>query len=197
LSGSVGSGSPSFRILKSCCRKVHIKKDRTLTEEKVRELLLDVTEQPIQRPKKKKPQKTCYSGKKKRHTLKVEMVMGSDGEIINVSKSSPGRQHDFSMRKEGDPLPTLPDKYADLGYTGLDKLAKNVHLPFKKPKGGRLTAKQKTQNRDHSRLRIAVEHKFSELKKFRILAEIYRNFRKKHNLRFNIIAGIVNMHHGF
>ena len=37
-----------------------------------------------------------------------------------------------------------------------------------------------------------VEHKIRELKIFRILKETYRNFRRKYNMRFNIIAGIVN-----
>lgn len=177
-------------------RKIHIKKDRTLTEDKVRELLLDVTEQPTQRPKQKKARKTHYSGKKKRHTLKIEMVMQRDGKIINLSQSKPGRHHDFKIRQTSDPLPKQPDKYVDLGYQGLDKLTQNVKLPFKKPRGRQLTAAQKASNRAHSRLRIAIEHKFAELKKFRILGDIYRNFRKKHHLRFNIIAGIVNLQHG-
>ena len=37
--------------------KIQIKKDRTLTQDAVETLLLDVTEQPIQRPKKTKNRK--------------------------------------------------------------------------------------------------------------------------------------------
>ena len=70
-------------------------------------------------------------------------------------------------------------------------------LAHKKPKNGKLTAQQTQENKEHSKIRIRVEHKFAQLKKFRILGEIYRNFRKKHHLRFNIIAGIVNMQAGF
>jgi hypothetical protein len=29
------------------------------------------------------------------------------------------------------------------------------------------------------------------------MAEIYRNFQKKYNLRFNIIAGMINLKHAF
>lgn len=176
---------------------IHIKKDRTLTQDKVEELLLDVTEQPIQRPKEKKARKKYYSGKKKRHTQKVELVMEPSGKIVNISHSHPGSVHDFRLRKESDPLPMDPLKYVDLGYQGLGKLCKNVRLPFKKPKGGKLSPEQKSYNKAHSQIRIAVEHKFAELKKFRILGEVYRNFRKKHHLRFNIIAGMVNFQHGF
>lgn len=178
-------------------RTIHIKKDRTLTQDKVAELLLDVTEQPIQRPKKNTARKKYYSGKKKRHTQKIELVMKRSGAIINISQSQPGRKHDFNIRKESDALPKNLLKYADLGYQGLAKLCQYVLLPFKKPKGGKLTRAQKTYNRAHSQKRIAVEHKFAELKKFRILGEIYRNFRRKHHMRFNIIAGIVNFQHGF
>ena len=178
-------------------KKIHITKDRTLTEEKVAELLLDVTEQPIQRPKRAKPRKTFYSGKKKRHTQKVEMTMTREGCITNISKSHPGRRHDFALHKLETPLPSGAVKYADLGYQGLSALTANVHLPFKKPKGESLTATQKAYNRAHSKIRIAIEHKFAELKKFRILGEVYRNFRRKHHLRFNIIAGIINFQCGF
>ena len=177
--------------------KIQIKKDRTLTQDAVETLLLDVTEQPIQRPKKTKNRKKYYSGKKKRHTQKVELIMQRNGKIINISKSHPGRKHDFRIRLASDPLPRNPDKFVDLGYLGLNKVCRHVHLPFKRAKGGRLSKKQKEYNREHSRLRIGVEHKFCELKKFRILGDVYRNFRKKHHLRFNIIAGIVNLKHGF
>ena len=64
-------------------------------------------------------------------------------------------------------------------------------------KNGSLTEPQKQENKEHSRIRITVAHKFSELKKFRILGDVYRNFRKTHNLRFNIISGIVNLQAGF
>jgi hypothetical protein len=39
----------------------------------VEQLIIDATEQPIQRPKNRKKQKKCYSGKKKTHTLKKQI----------------------------------------------------------------------------------------------------------------------------
>jgi hypothetical protein len=44
-----------------------------LAEEDVRELFFDATERPTRRPKRR--QRACYSGKKKRHTLKVQVVV--------------------------------------------------------------------------------------------------------------------------
>ena len=176
---------------------VHIKKDRSLTEEALSILLTDVTEQPIQRPKNKRARKSYYSGKKKRHTQKTEITITKKGKIINVSKTKPGSVHDITIRRKGNPLPPAANKYADIGYQGWQNESNNVTLPHKKPKNAKLTAQQKQENKEHSQIRISLEHKFAELKKFRILGEVYRNFRKKHNLRFNVIAGIVNLQAGF
>lgn len=178
-------------------QRISIKKDRSLTQEAVTKLLADVTEQPIQRPKRKKKSKQTYSGKKKRHTRKVELVMQDTGKIIALSHSHPGRVHDFKLRQASTPLPPKPDKYVDLGYQGLHKRTTHVKLPFKRRKQQSLTAEQKAYNRQHASFRIKIEHKIRELKVFKILADVYRNFQKKHHLRFNIIAGIVNLKHGF
>ena len=178
-------------------KKITIKKDRSLTLDKIIKLLADVTEQPIQRPKKKSKRQQTYSGKKKRHTQKVEIVMQEDGQIINLSHSHPGRKHDFRIRKEETPLPRENDKYVDLGYQGLQKRTWQVKLPFKRTKKQPLTEEQKIYNRQQASFRMRIEHKIHELKVFRILSETYRNFGKKHHLRFNIIAGIINLRHGF
>ena len=94
-------------------------------------------------------------------------------------------------------MPTHAQKFCNLGYQGLQNVAKNVYLPHKKPKGKQLMEQQKQENKHHSQIRIAVEHKFSSLKKFRVLGKVYRNFGKRHHLRFNIIAGIINLQAGF
>ena len=125
-------------------RKIPIKKDRTLTQDELIKILADVTEQPTQRPKNK--QKKYYSGKKKRHTLKAEIVIQDDGKILSVSKTATGRKHDFRIRKEGKPPPGNSEKYADSGYQGWQKIAENVVLPFKATKKKPLTKEQKKHN---------------------------------------------------
>ncbi|MBK2297325.1 transposase family protein [Francisella philomiragia] len=178
-------------------KKIHIKKDRTLTGEKVEQLLIDATEQPIQRPKKAKRRKLSYSGKKKRHTQKVEISIDKNGRITNISNIFPGKVHDIKIRRNSDKLPCNIDKYCDSGYQGLQKESNNVKLPYKKPKGEKLTIEQKQYNKSISKIRIYVEHKIAQIKKFRIVGETYRNFGKKANLRFNLIAGIINLQQGF
>ena len=59
------------RIEKIVIQVVHIEKKREISSEDAEYLILDATEQPIQRPKK--GQKKYYSGKKKRHTIKTNM----------------------------------------------------------------------------------------------------------------------------
>jgi len=185
-----------FKILEPLlANKVTIKKDKALTPEKIIKIITDVTEQPTQRPKKK--QRKYYSGKKKRHTIKTEIVVEEHGRILSISRMAPGKRHDFRIRKEGKPLPINSEKYADSGYQGLQKICAHVHLPFKGSKKNPLTREQKKHNHDLASFRIRVEHKIRDLKIFKILRDTYRSFQKKHNLRFNIIAGIVNLQHGF
>ncbi len=81
---------------------------------------------------------------------------------------------------------------ADSGYQGLDKLHAKSKTPRKKPRRSELTDEQKESNRELARRRVVVEHVIRSLKIFRILAERYRNRRKRFSLRFNLIAGLYN-----
>jgi hypothetical protein len=174
---------------------ITIKKDRSLTPEKVLEVIADVLEQPTQRPKRK--QRRYYSGKKKSHTLKAEIIIDASGKIMSVSQSHKGRIHDFKIRKGERLLSPCSIKYADSGYQGWQKLQSNVVIPFKKSKKKPLNAEQKQHNKNLASFRIRVEHKIREIKVFKIMSDRYRNFQKKHGMRLNIVAGMVNLKHGF
>jgi transposase len=171
-----------------------IKKNRTLTYDDVQAIIMDVTEQPVERPCRKK--RYYYTGKKRRHTLKTEIRIDQDGKILNVSKCCGGRTHDFKLHKKGAPLPHKTRIYADSGYQGLKKLHKFAATPYKKRRRRPLTYWEKLYNHILRKRRIKVEHTFAQLKKFRILAERYRN-KLRHNLKFNIVAGITNLMNGF
>lgn len=80
----------------------------------------------------------------------------------------------------------------DSGYQGLAGEHENSQTPTKKPKGGELTKDQKRENRELARKRIVVENVIRYLKIFRIVAEKYRNRRRRFGLRFNLIAGLYN-----
>ena len=68
----------------------------------------------------------------------------------------------------------------------------STSLPTKKPRQGKLDKAERDHNQNLARLRLIVEHVNRKLKIFRILAERYRNRRKRFGLRFNLIAAIVN-----
>ena len=81
---------------------------------------------------------------------------------------------------------------ADAGYQGLQKIHGNSQTPLKKPKGKPLSEEQRRANRQLSRRRMLVENVIRHLKIFRIIAERYRNRRRRFGLRFNLIAGLYN-----
>ena len=175
-------------------RVMRIKKDRTLSQQDI-EQLMDATEQPLERPQRK--QKPYYSGKKKRHTLKTQIRTTLAGEIVHVSKTRPGSVHDFTLYKEDDPLPRKCKSYVDGGYQGLQNLNPNTELPFKKSKNKPLDKDEKVYNKALSRIRVKIENVFAQIKVFNIMSDRYRNKKKVLNLKFKIIAGIVNLKNGF
>jgi hypothetical protein len=176
-------------------RTVAIRKDRHLSQEELEHLIIDATEQQIERPKRR--QTKYYSGKKKRHTLKTEIRTTLKGRIVHVSKSSPGSVHDFAVYKEGPPVHRDTRTFVDSAYQGMDKLHQATELPYKKSKNHQLDQEEKEYNEGLSRLRVKVENILGQIKVFRILSDRYRNKRKGYSLKFNIVAGIVNWKNGF
>ena len=104
-----------------------------------------------------------------------------------------GRKHDFRLFKESRTRlhPEVKLK-ADYGYQGIGKMHQKSEVPHKRSKKRPLTPEQKAYNRNVSSERVLVEHVIRKLKVFRLLAERYRNRRKRFGLRVNLIAGIVN-----
>jgi hypothetical protein len=101
--------------------------------------------------------------------------------------------HDFALyqRSKVEPHESI-EVLADSGYQGLQKLHEKSETPRKKPRQSELTEEQKQGNRELARRRVVVEHVIRSLKIFRILAERYRNRRRRFSLRFNLVAGLYN-----
>jgi hypothetical protein len=104
-----------------------------------------------------------------------------------------GRNHDFKLFKRSKTYihPSIQCA-VDTGYQGISKLHTNTLIPKKKSKKKPLTKADKKQNRQISSQRVVIENVIRELKIFRIIAERYRNRRKKFGLRCNLIAAIYN-----
>ncbi|HVX01092.1 MAG TPA: IS5 family transposase [Candidatus Babeliaceae bacterium] len=168
-------------------RKALLKSD---TEYEV--VLIDATETPIERPKKK--QKRFYSGKKKRHTLKTQVVVDKKRQRILCTAFSTGKRHDFRLFKESKTsiYPSIR-VVTDSGYQGLQKIHSNTQMPKKRSKKHPLTHQDKRNNRQLSSDRVINENIIGCLKRFKIISDRYRNRRKRFSLRFNLIAGIYNL----
>ena len=81
----------------------------------------------------------------------------------------------------------------DTGYQGLKKIHANTRMPKKKSKKNPLTKEDKKNNQQLSRDRVVNENVIGCLKRFKIIADRYRNRRKRFALRFNLIARIYNL----
>lgn len=81
---------------------------------------------------------------------------------------------------------------SDTGFQGIKKMHFNSLHPKKKSKKKPLTKYEKKQNKIISSQRITNEHVIGMIKRFKIVADRYRNRRSRFGLRFNLISGICN-----
>lgn len=150
--------------------------------------------QPSRRSNVPKKRKSHYSGKKKQHTQKAQLIINQQTLEIIATAFAAGKQHDFKLFKENySGIVATIVCLGDSGYQGLQKIHQNSETPTKKSKKNPLTPEQKARNQAISRQRIYCEHVIGKLKIFRILKERYRNRRKRFGLRFNLIASLYNM----
>ncbi len=80
----------------------------------------------------------------------------------------------------------------DKGYQAIARYHANSHIPYQKPKDGELSESERDYNWALISERICIEHVNRRLKIFKILAQRYRNRRKRYGLRFNLIAALYN-----
>src|SRR5215510_3887220 len=142
------------------------------TPDTVERALIDSFESPVRRPSRQTLQKHVYSGKKKRHTLKSQVVTNAQGEILDLDPGHRGPMADKRLYEQS----TVAEHYlqaakqGDLAYQGIA----GVTVPHKKPKGGQLTEEQRAENRRLAAVRGHVEHGIRRIKGWRILREDYR-----------------------
>jgi len=163
-----------------------------LSQEEILELIIDATEQETQNRKG-----SGYSGKKKKRTIKTQILVDKKGKVKSVSKSVRGNKHDKKLYDETRLILQHKDRqelkkfriYGDLGYIGI----KRIKTPIKKKPNENLTKKQKQFNQKFNAKRFVVEHTFAHLKNFRILQDRFRNKLKHYNLIFKNVVGLHNL----
>ena len=155
----------------------------------------DCTEQQIPRPIDKERRKMYYSGKKKRHTVKNQLMVNNRGYILHKIGHKKGKRHDYDVYKKNHPVtPKQVVNVIDLGYLGVetDFPEQLSALPCKKKRNYELSAEEKYYNKMHSKKRIVIEHTICRLKKYRIMSDIFRNRLRKYDRISDIVAGLVN-----
>jgi DDE superfamily endonuclease/Helix-turn-helix of DDE superfamily endonuclease len=170
-----------------------------LAQEDLRELLFDATERPTRRPQR--GQRAYYSGKKRRHTIKTQVVVARRRQrpgpgakprrvrIAAVSRAFPGSTHDQKVYDRARVIgPPGVRRAGDTGSVGT-----GLEVPAKRPPKGRLTARQKAGNRRRARRRVVAEQGIGKMKVWRIAWERYRNPVRRHTLILKNVAGLHNL----
>ncbi len=120
-----------------------------LDEEEETTLGIDGTERRIQRPKDQEKQRTYYSGKKKSHTVKNNVVVGLESRRVQyLSQTYEGKKHDKKICEEEHPtFPPDISLYKDSGFQGYEPPGVQTYQPKKKPRGQELSDEDREQNR--------------------------------------------------
>lgn len=144
------------------------------------DFIIDGVERPIRRPKDPLQQKQKYSGKKKRHTVKNNVVVDKQsGKIKGLSATVEGKRHDKKLADEqAIDFPEGSRLGKDTGFQGYEPPGVNTYQPKKKPRGRDLTEEERAENRRLSSERIAVEHSIGGVKVFRITQNIFRHLKQ-------------------
>ena len=163
----------------------------------IQDLLIDATEQEIQKPKDKKKRKDNYSGKQKCHTLKTQVAASKNGLVLHKTDALPGKVSDITVLRGTGVIPDIPKGIkviVDKGYDGIQKdfIETEFYQPYKARRNKPLDFIQKCCNQIQTTHRITVEHVLGQLKKFKILAGIYRGNHCVYDDTFSIITGIHN-----
>ena len=165
-----------------------------------KEVFIDGTERPIQRPQDKQQQKANYSGKKKRHTRKNLLITTRQKRIGFLSKTVEGKQHDFTLLKGLAPpefIPVTVRQQVDLGFKGYQQQYPEhwVVVPTRKPRNRELSKTIKEQNTRKSRVRVLVEHAIGGVKRLRSTTDVFRNRIKDSDDQVMLVAcGLWNYH---
>ena len=174
--------------------------DELLKEMPEIELVIDATEQERQRAKDEEGRKGYYSGRKKRHSIKSQIVVErGKGLILDVSSGWEGSIHDFRVFEKSGVVGRFAcfkvKGWVDRGYEGIDKVARGweIEKPKKKAKGRELTEEEKGGNRGINRVRVVVEHKIMAMKRYQVIGGKYRGRGKGYRETVELLAGLVNM----
>ena len=183
-----------FPVLKNTLNTLNVLPIRTISSveelmqlvEKHGEIILDGVECSCVRPQNDELQKAHYSGKKKRHTIKTLVISNKDRRVLLVYLIAAGSVHDYKLFKQlfNQKMPWFSKTsiFLDLGFYGANSdYGNNIKLPHKRKRKSKnnpnpvLSEQQVSDNKQHARNRIFVEHSIGGMKSFHCLMHRIRN----------------------
>ena len=167
------------------------KKEPSWKPEDVDQVIVDSFETPVPRPSIEPKQRALYSGKKKDHTLKTELLTNLKGDILDVDAGYRGPKSDKKLHEHSQVAKQFANATVkgDLAYKGVAA----SEVPHKKPRGGELSAQQKQANREFSSVRVRVEHSIRRVKAFRMVRDEYRLATGLFSRSCRCVVGLVQL----
>ena len=116
---------------------------------------------------------------KKAHTIKNNVLINQFCKILFLTETVEGKKHDKKLADESDyRLPAGCKLVQDTGFQGFNLEDVLILQPQKKPKGKKLNDLEKQINQWLSSIRIRVEHAINGVKRYRIVKDKIRNWKK-------------------
>ncbi len=106
-----------------------------------KEVLIDATEQELSKPKDKGRRKDFYSGKRKRHTAKMQVLSTKNKLILHLCGHVAGRVSDLVLLRATGVMRRIPREEegvvvrVDRGYEGLEEEYPEVRIEKPKKRG--------------------------------------------------------------
>ena len=154
-------------------------------------LLVDSFEQPCQRPQDKVKQKSYYSGKKKQHTFKNQVLslpMGNDILDLIIGASGPTADQEL-LRQQQQHFKPQQQFRGDKGYQGVERTL----TPIKKPRKKDFSDEQLSANRTFAQERIYIEHLIRIIKIWRVAKEQFRLRGHHYANTLCVVCGLVRL----
>lgn len=135
----------------------------------------------INRPKDKEGRKKYYSGKRKAHAVKNNLIAQRRGKVKYLSNTYEGKKHDKAIAdEEGYEFPEGSRLWQDTGFQGFAPKGVIVLQPKKKPRNQELTDVEKQLNRLISKQRVPIEHHIGGIKRSQIVMQKFRNHKENY-----------------
>jgi DDE superfamily endonuclease/Helix-turn-helix of DDE superfamily endonuclease len=157
-------------------------------------LLVDSVEQPRDRPSDNEEQKKFFSGKKKQHTIKNQIIcLPKAKDIVDVKVGFPVPTADINLfREQLSQFDGQQEFEGDKAYQG----GRNITTPHKRKRKQKLNEQQEKENKVLSSKRIFVEHLIRVVKIFQIASQRFRLNAQVYNEIVLTVCGLVRLRIG-